>query len=100
LRLRIPTPIRVPSRRQAPPQPPDSSGRLATLPGARCDSIRSDSPADSTIIPLDSADVPPRLLSAGSYLVPDSLRHTDARTVLEPVLRRTGHLDPCHCRVG
>jgi len=96
---RIPNTIRFPSRGQAPPQPPDSSGRLATLPGARCDSTRSDSPADSTIIPLDSADVPPRLLSAGSYLVPDSLRHTDARTVLELVIDRTGKLDPCHIRV-
>ena len=75
------------------------TGRLVTLPGARCDSTRSDSLADSTIIPLDSADVPPRVLSAGSYLVPDSLRHTDARTVLELAIDRTGKLDPCHIRV-
>ncbi|HVH66791.1 MAG TPA: hypothetical protein VM716_02910 [Gemmatimonadales bacterium] len=76
-----------------------SPGRLVTLPGARCDSTRSDSLTDSTIIPLDSADVPPRLLSAGSYLVPDSVRRTDARTVLELVIDLTGGVDPCHVRV-
>ena len=35
----------------------------------------------------------------GSYFVPDSLKHTDARTVLELVIDRTGKLDPCHIRV-
>src|SRR5207244_12202906 len=96
---RLPNTHRCPTRRQAASQLPDSSGALAMLPGTRYDSTRSVSTADSTIIALDSSDVPPRLLSAGSYLVPDSLRHTEATTVLELVLDRTGKLDPCHIRV-
>jgi len=84
---------------QTPAQVPQSPGRLAPLAGARCDSTRSDGLADSTIIPLDSADVPPRFLSSEIPVVPVSLRHTTAQTVLELVIDRTGRLDPCRVRV-
>jgi hypothetical protein len=94
---RITNTIRFPSRAQAPPQPPDSSGRLAALPGAHCEG--SDSLADSTIIPVDSADVPPRLVSLPIFDVPSLLRDTDARTVLELVVDRAGTIDACRVRV-
>jgi TonB family protein len=84
---------------QTPAQVPDSSGRLATLPGAQCDSTRSDRLADSTIISLDSADVPPGMRITPFIIVPDSLHHRYARTVLELVIDRTGRVDPCRIRV-
>jgi hypothetical protein len=73
--------------------------RLATLPDARCDSTLSDSLADSTIVSLQSADVPPRLLSLIKPVPPSSLHRTVARTRLELVVDKTGKLDPCHVRV-
>ncbi len=71
-------------------------GRLTTLPDVSCDATSSDSLADSTIIALRSADAPPRLLSIVRPVVPSSLRHTTARTVLELVVDTRGRLDPCH----
>jgi hypothetical protein len=83
----------------APTLGAQTPARLATLPGARCDSSLSDTLTDSTIVSLNSADVPPRLLSVVTPVPPSSLHHTVARTALELVVDKTGKLDPCHIRV-
>ena len=82
-------------------QTPAPIPRLVTLPGAHCDSARTDTLADSTITPLDSIDVRPTMLSMDVPIVPLSLTHSTIREtlLLELVIDRTGQLDPCRIRV-
>jgi len=84
---------------RASAQVPQNSGRVVALPGARCDSAGSDVVTDSTIIPFENVDVPARLISLVNPVVPRSLKHTTARTVLELVVDATGKVDPCHVRL-